>query len=70
MTDVWGLTEGSRKTTGRGRRVLPAAVLYDPELTTSLPPAATAASGLNAIAHAAEARAPLGRDRPAAAAQP
>ena len=28
-TDVWGLTEGGRKTTGVDPRVLPAAVVYD-----------------------------------------
>jgi maleylacetate reductase len=54
MTPTWGLTEGGVKRTGRDRRVLPVSVVYDPELTVSLPAAASAASGLNAIAHAAE----------------
>jgi maleylacetate reductase len=50
-TNVWGLTEGSRKTTGVDARVLPAAVVYDAALTLSLPVALSVASGLNAIAH-------------------
>ncbi len=54
MTPTWGLTEGGVKRTGRDRRVLPVSVLYDPELTVSLPPGVSAASGLNAIAHAVE----------------
>ena len=37
MTSIWGLTEGNRKTTGRDLRVLPKTVVYDPELTLSLP---------------------------------
>jgi maleylacetate reductase len=55
MTPVWGLTEDARKTTGRDPRVLPRTVLYDPELTVSLPADVSAASGLNALAHAVEA---------------
>jgi maleylacetate reductase len=50
-TNVWGLTEGARKTTGIDARVLPAAVVYDAALTLSLPVALSVASGLNAIAH-------------------
>ncbi|KWW98845.1 Alcohol dehydrogenase [Carbonactinospora thermoautotrophica] len=55
MTPVWGLTEAGRKTTGRDPRVLPRTVVYDPELTVSLPPDLTAASGMNALAHCVEA---------------
>ena len=55
MTPIWGLTEGERKTTGHESRVAPRAVIYDPELTYSLPARATAASGMNALAHCAEA---------------
>ncbi|WP_351233153.1 maleylacetate reductase [Streptomyces sp. NPDC002133] len=54
MTPVWGLTEGSRKRTGRDPRVLPVSVLYDPELTTGLPIGMSVTSGLNAVAHAVE----------------
>ncbi len=55
MTPVWGLTEGGQKRTGRDERVLPRSVLYDPELTVSLPAGLSATSGVNAIAHAVEA---------------
>lgn len=55
MTPVWGLTEGGRKTTGRDPVVRPRVVLYDPELTTSLPADVSAASGMNALAHCLEA---------------
>jgi alcohol dehydrogenase class IV len=50
-TPVWGLTERGHKTTGTDEIVLPRVVVYDPELTLSLPPALTVASGLNAMAH-------------------
>ena len=55
MTPIYGITEGGAKKTGRDVRVLPKAVIYDPNLTLSLPPALSAASGMNAIAHAVEA---------------
>jgi alcohol dehydrogenase class IV len=35
--------------------VLPRSVLYDAELTVSLPPMLSATSGINAMAHAVEA---------------
>lgn len=54
VTPIWGLTEGGVKKTGRDQRVLPKTVLYDPELTLTLPLALTVTSALNAIAHAAE----------------
>jgi maleylacetate reductase len=54
MTPVWGLTEGGAKRTGRDPRVLPRSVVYDPELTLTLPPELSATSGMNAIAHAVE----------------
>jgi maleylacetate reductase len=55
MTPIFGITEDGIKTTGRDPRVLPRTVIYDPELTLSLPPSLSAASGLNAVAHAVEA---------------
>lgn len=55
MTPVWGLTRDGAKRTGRDPRVLPAAVLYDPELTVKLPVPVSVTSGLNALAHAVEA---------------
>lgn len=54
MTPIWGLTEAGVKRTGRDARVLPRTVIYDPELTLTLPYGLTVTSALNAIAHAAE----------------
>ncbi len=55
VTPVWGLTENGRKTTGVDLRVLPQLVIYDPALTVSLPVELSVVSGLNALAHCAEA---------------
>lgn len=55
MTPVWGLTENGVKRTGRDPSVLPRSVVYDPELTLSLPVPLSVTSGINALAHAAEA---------------
>jgi alcohol dehydrogenase class IV len=54
VTPIWGLTENGVKTTGRDRKVLPKVVVYDPDLSMSLPSSMSVASGLNAIAHAME----------------
>src|SRR4051812_8185897 len=55
MTPVWGVTEARRKTTGTDPRVLPHLVVYDPELTLSLPASVTGPSAMNAMAHCVEA---------------
>jgi maleylacetate reductase len=54
MTPIYGITENGIKKTGRDARVLPKTVIYDPELTLSLPAKLSVTSGINAIAHAAE----------------
>jgi maleylacetate reductase len=54
MTPIWGLTENGRKRTGRDPAVLPRSVVYDPELTLTLPVALSVTSGFNAMAHAVE----------------
>ncbi|MHB9849012.1 maleylacetate reductase [Streptomyces krungchingensis] len=54
MTPIWGLTEDGVKRTGRDRAVLPRTVIYDPELTSTLPAGLAVTSGLNALAHAVE----------------
>jgi maleylacetate reductase len=54
VTPIWGTSEGERKITGRDARVIPRTIIYDPELTLELSPAATAASAMNAIAHCVE----------------
>ncbi|WIY01007.1 maleylacetate reductase [Amycolatopsis mongoliensis] len=55
MTTVWGLTGDGVKRTGKDPRVLPASVLYDPDLTVGLPVPVSVTSGINAMAHAVEA---------------
>jgi alcohol dehydrogenase class IV len=54
MTPIYGITEAGMKKTGRDARVLPRTVIYDPQLTLSLPVGLSVTSGMNAIAHAAE----------------
>ncbi|MFJ6651385.1 maleylacetate reductase [Microbacterium sp. NPDC091313] len=53
-TNVWGQTEGERKTTGVDDRVLPRVIVYDAALSLSLPGHLATASGLNAVAHAVD----------------
>ena len=52
MTDIWAVTEAERKVTARAVCVVPRLIIYDPELTTSLPAQLSAVSGLNAMAQA------------------
>jgi len=54
MTPIWGMTADGVKTVGRDRRVQPVTVVYDPELTVSLPATLSAESGMNAMAHLIE----------------
>lgn len=54
MTPIYGITEAGVKTTGKDVRVLPRTVIYDPDLTATLPVGLSVVSGINAIAHAAE----------------
>lgn len=54
MTPIYGITEAGLKKTGKDFKVLPKSVLYDPELTLTLPVSLSVTSGINAIAHAAE----------------
>ncbi len=55
MTTIWGRTDGDRKTTGKDPRVKPDTVVYDPELTLTLPASIAGPSGMNALAHCVEA---------------
>jgi maleylacetate reductase len=55
MTPIYGLTSDNNKTTARDARALPQIVVYDPRLLTTLPAAVVGPSGLNALAHCAEA---------------
>jgi alcohol dehydrogenase class IV len=51
MTPVLGETEDGRKTTRSDPKILPGTVLYDVELTMTLPVETSATSGINAMAH-------------------
>jgi maleylacetate reductase len=53
-TPILGETRDGLKTTLRDLKVLPEVIIYDVDLTLTLPPRLTATSGLNAIAHAVE----------------
>jgi alcohol dehydrogenase class IV len=59
MTPVYGVTrvqpDGStRKITVRDDKITPKLTIYDPALTLDLPPALTASTGVNALAHCIE----------------
>jgi maleylacetate reductase len=57
VTGFFGMTDETarRKSGAGGPTIVPAAVLYDPELTLDLPPRASAETGMNALAHCIEA---------------
>jgi maleylacetate reductase len=55
MTSILGETRDGLKTTQSSPRVLPETVIYDVDLTMTMPSGLSATSGLNAIAHAVEA---------------
>jgi alcohol dehydrogenase class IV len=54
-TPILGQTENGQKTTQRTLKVLPELIVYDVDLTLTLPVDLSMTSGLNALAHAAEA---------------
>jgi maleylacetate reductase len=54
MTDILGETAGGEKTTRRDASIRPEVVVYDVDLTLTLPIGLTVTSALNAIAHAME----------------
>ena len=53
-TPILGETEAGVKTTRRTLKILPQVIVYDVDLTLSLPVPMSVTSGLNAIAHAVE----------------
>ncbi len=55
MTPVVGETTNGQKTMTSSAKVLPEVVIYDVDLTLTLPPLIAGVSGVNAIAHAVEA---------------
>jgi maleylacetate reductase len=54
MTPILGETENARKVTRSHPSILPEVVIYDVDLTLSLPTSLSVVSGMNAIAHAVE----------------
>src|SRR5271163_4250839 len=54
MAANWYVGQAEERIGGHDRAALPATAIYDPELTLDLPPATSAASGMNAMAHAVE----------------
>jgi len=54
MAARWYIGVAENRVTGDGPEALPATAIYDPELTLDLPPRVSAASGMNAMAHAVE----------------
>jgi alcohol dehydrogenase class IV len=54
MAPNWYVGQADNRVSGRSRSALPATAIYDPELTLDLPPHVSAASGMNAMAHAVE----------------
>jgi alcohol dehydrogenase class IV len=52
MASRWSIGIGATRSNGAGG--LPATAIYDPELTLDVPPRFSAASGMNAMAHAVE----------------
>jgi alcohol dehydrogenase class IV len=55
MTNLLGETAGGEKKTVRDPKIRPETVIYDVDLTLSLPKRLSITSGLNAMAHAVEA---------------
>ncbi|MGD9916097.1 MAG: maleylacetate reductase [Rhizobiaceae bacterium] len=55
MTPILGETRDGLKTTQRSMKILPEVVIYDVDLTMSLPAGLSGTSGMNAIAHSVEA---------------
>jgi alcohol dehydrogenase class IV len=54
MAARWYVGVADDRISGEGCAALPATAIYDPELTLDLPPRISAASGMNAMAHAVE----------------
>src|ERR1700688_4235190 len=54
MTPIYGITEAGVKKTGKDRKVLPKTVIYDVNLTLTLPAKIAGPSGMNAMAHLVE----------------
>jgi maleylacetate reductase len=54
MSSSWSIGAGPDRMAGDCDEALPLTAIYDPDLTLTLPPRTSAASGMNAMAHAVE----------------
>jgi maleylacetate reductase len=54
MASTWSIGAGPDRMAGDDDNCLPLTAIYDPDLTLTLPPRTSAASGMNAMAHAVE----------------
>jgi alcohol dehydrogenase class IV len=52
MTPILGETADGEKKARSDPKILPGTMIYDVDFTMTLPPAMSAASGVNSIAHA------------------
>jgi alcohol dehydrogenase class IV len=55
QTNIFGISTEDGKTTGRDDRALPQVVVYDPNLTATMPKGLAVTSAMNAMAHLMEA---------------
>ncbi|PTB92798.1 maleylacetate reductase, partial [Marivirga lumbricoides] len=55
QTYIWGISSEEGKTTGKSMDVMPKVVIYDANLTATLPLSLAVTSGMNAMAHLMEA---------------
>lgn len=55
QTNIYGISSAQGKKTGRADQVLPKLVIYDPDLTISMPKPLAVTSAMNAMAHLMEA---------------
>lgn len=64
MTPILGETQDGKKTTRSDPKILPGTVIYDVDLTMTLPASMSATSGVNAIAHSGKSCVILGKPPP------
>lgn len=55
QTNIYGISSGGAKRTGRDDKVLPGIVIYDPDLIQTMPKHLAVTSAMNAMAHLMEA---------------
>ena len=60
MTPAWSVTRNGRKSGGKSQDIIPRVVLYDSDLTRTMPRAIAVTSAINAMAHCVEALYPEG----------